>query len=617
MLWKPYVALGLIGVVSVAVLVAQDHPLQLSPGEVHISSRPYQPETAMIHSQARLVQIEIVVRDSHGKPVKELTKDDFEVLDSGKKRETVAFSVETTATADTETGKSSEAQPTGSISVPTTSGPSQPASAGRSIALFFDDVNTPVGDLARAKIAASRFLKEELSPGDAVAIFDTSSGEIARYTSDVNLLTGAVRELQSHPRSSAGGIGSCPRIPPYQAYRISSGDPSALQAAVLEDCNCPGHDPTQCLGIDSMPAYQLGSSLSGGGGVSSGNNMGGYAQDPSSIISEVKTLASSTWLQTKLISDTTFSAIRACLQSVSTMPGKRMLLIASSGFISSESDPQEDAIVQEALRGAVVINAIDAKGLYAETPGRPLDEPSEATKLSPLSMFYEASSLGERLESQDAAVARFTESTGGLFFRNNNDLNLGFYRLGVIPEVAYLAGFPPADDGNYHKLKIELKNKGSDFVQARPGYFAPDGAAAAQPDQTGALDRAMADTEQSHAVPAAVTLQLAKTAANGRRLSLNIHIDAGGLPFQHQKDLHVERLRFAAALYDLQGIFITGKEAEMDLALKPGSYERLTSSGINAALSLEAPPGSYSLRSVIEESVEGKITAETRKVQID
>ena len=617
MLQKPFVALGLIGVVLVAVVVAQDHSLQLSPGEVRISSRPYQPQLATIRSQARLVEVEIVVRDSRGKPVKGLTQDDFEVLDSGKKREMAAFSIEATTTTDAETGKKTGTESSGSVSAPAVSGPPQPASAGRSIALFFDDVNTPVGDLTRAKIAASRFLKEELSPGDVVAIFDSSAGEVARFTSDVNLLIAAVRELQSHPRSSAGGIGSCPRIPPYQAYRISNGDPSALQAAVLEDCNCPGHDPTQCLGIDSMPAYQLGSSMSGGGGVSTGNNMGGYAQDASSIISEVKTQASATWLQTKLISDSTFTAIRACLQSVSTMPGKRMLLIASSGFISSESDPQEDAIVQEALRAAVVINAIDAKGLYAETPGRPLDEPSEATKLSPLSMFYEASSLGERLESQDAAVARFTESTGGLFFRNNNDLNLGFYRLGVIPEVAYLVGFPPADDGNYHKLKVELKNKGSDFVQARPGYFAPNGVAAAQPDQTGVLDRAMTDNEQSHAVPAAVTLQLAKTATNGRRLSLNIHVDARSLPFQRQKDLHVEMLIFVAALYDLQGTFITGKEAEMDLALKPGSYQQLSNSGINAGLSLEAPPGSYSLRSVIQESVEGKITAETHKVQID
>ncbi len=347
-----------------------------------------------------------------------------------------------------------------------------------------------------------------------------------------------------------------------------------------------------------------------------GGSTAGDAQ-LANIVSEVKAQASATWLLTKVVSDSTFSAIRACLQSVSTMPGKRMLLIASSGFISGEWDPQEDAIVQGALRAAVVINAIDAKGLYAETPGRPLNEPSEATKLSPLSMVYEAISLGERLESQDAAVARFTESTGGLFFHNNNDLDLGFYRLGVIPEVAYLVGFPPADDGKYHKLKVGLKNEGSNLVQARPGYFAPNEAAASQPDQTGVLDRAMTSNEQSQAVPAAVTLQVAKTETNGRRLSLIIHVDARSLPFQHQMELHVERLTFVAALYDLQGTFITGKEAEMDLALKPGSYERLINSGINAALSLEAPPGSYSLRSVIREGVDGKVTAETRKVQID
>ena len=121
----------------------------------------------------------------------------------------------------------------------------------------------------------------------------------------------------------------------------------------------------------------------------------------------------------------------------------------------SESDPQEgSAIVQEALRAAVVINAIDAKGLYAETPGRPLDEPSEATKLSPSSMFYEASSLGEPWESQDAAVAGFTKALEACSFATTTISIFGCIETGVIPEVAYLVGFPPADDGNYHKLKI-------------------------------------------------------------------------------------------------------------------------------------------------------------------
>jgi len=367
-----------------------------------------------------------------------------------------------------------------------------------------------------------------------------------------------------------------------------------------------------------MAASEFPASMSGGGDVRGGElQSSGYAPGLGDIVTEVKTQASATWFQAKLVSDSTFAAIRACLQSVATMPGKRMLLIASSGFVTGDLDPQEDAIVYEALRAAVVINALDAKGLYAEAPVRPLDEPSEATELHPLSMLYEARSLGERLDSQDASMARFTESTGGLFFHNNNDLNLGFYRLGVIPEVAYQLAFPPAEDGTYHKLKVKLKGKGSDFVQARPGYFAPASRSAAQPNQADALNHAVTSDEESNAVPAGVTLRLAKTPTNGGRLTLNVHVDARRLPFQSQKDVHVERLIFVAALYDLHGTFITGKEAEMDLALKPVSYERLTNSGITAILSLEAPPGFYSLRAVVQDGVQGKITAETWKVHFE
>jgi VWFA-related protein len=617
MLRKPLLTLGLMALSFPAALCAQEHSLHLSPGEVRISSHPYQPQFATLHSEARLVEVEVVVRDSRGKSVKGLTRDDFELRDSGKRRDLTAFSVDSVTNASS----ASPVQPGIESSVralPEPASPERPetASAGRSIALLFDDVNTPSGDLARAKIAASRFIKEELSATDRVGVFDTSAGEVSPFTSDTTLLRGVIAGLESHPRASAGGMGSCPRITPYQAYRISNGDSGALQAAVLEDCKCPGHDGTQCLDIDNTPSFELSASMSGGGNAS-GSNGNGYLPQMDAIISEVKTQASSTWLQTKLVSDSTFAAIRACLQSVANTPGKRVLLIATSGFISGDLGPEEDAIIHQALRASVVINALDAKGLYAESPTRPLKEGSESTELHPLSMLDEARSLGERLESQDAAMARLAESTGGLFFRNNNDLNLGFYRLGVIPEVTYRLAFPPAEDGKYHQLKVEVKNTGSDFIQARPGYFAPSHAAAEQPDQRDALEHAVMGSEESHYVASGMTLQVAKAGESGRRLSLNIRIDAKRLPFQRQKDLRVERLTFVAALYDVQGAFIIGKEGEMNLALRPASYEQLADSGITGSLSLEAPPGAYSLRAVIQEGVQGKITAETRKIRID
>jgi hypothetical protein len=55
----------------------------LSPGEVRLSSHPYQPSQSL-RSNTNLVQLEVVVRDTRGRPVPALTKDNFVVLDSGK-----------------------------------------------------------------------------------------------------------------------------------------------------------------------------------------------------------------------------------------------------------------------------------------------------------------------------------------------------------------------------------------------------------------------------------------------------------------------------------------------------------------------------------------------------
>src|ERR1039458_6665202 len=143
------------------------------------------------------------------------------------------------------------------------------------------------------------------------------------------------------------------------------------------------------------------------------------------------------------------------ITQLANLPGRRMLLFASSGFLSVTLDEQQDSIVNEALHASVVINSLDAKGLYAETPGIPINESVEVVELPVSSIVFQVRSLGDRLDSLDSAMASFAESTGGLLFRDNNDLDLGFYRLGVLPTTTYLLGFTPAEDGKYHKIKVE------------------------------------------------------------------------------------------------------------------------------------------------------------------
>jgi hypothetical protein len=84
-------------------------------------------------------------------------------------------------------------------------------------------------------------------------------------------------------------------------------------------------------------------------------------------------------------------------------------------------------------------------------------------------------SQGIRTQSEsNDTMAILAASTGGLFFHNNNDLDLGLREHCLLPEYSYSLAFVPpgAPDGKYHPLKVRLKQSGGYEVQARPGYFA-------------------------------------------------------------------------------------------------------------------------------------------------
>jgi hypothetical protein len=59
-----------------------------------------------------------------------------------------------------------------------------------------------------------------------------------------------------------------------------------------------------------------------------------------------------------------------------------------------------------------------------------------------------------------------------------------------------------------------------------------------------------------------------------------------------------------AALLDTQGTFVTGAEAVLEFALKEATYQRIAAGGFNAKITLEAPSGSYRLRTVVVEGDE-------------
>ena len=601
------VILALLGITLVAS--AQT----LSPGEVHISSRPYRLQSAVLRAESRLVQIDTVIRDINGRPVGGLTKDDFLLLDSGHPRDILEFSVETSSEPSLSPAKPKSPSPR--TASPTQPAPVQPVSptaapyVPRWIVLFFDDINTLPGDLSHAKIAANRFIKEAGISGDRIAVFTSSRGQILDFTHSSDAVLEAAAKVEPHPRKSPGGLLPCPRMTAYEAYEIVSNNQEALRAKVEEACHCSG---AQACDVSQVAPGQMLTPNARG----AENPYGGSGVLSDTIVS-VQEQSQGTWAQARLASQATLDSVRGSLDRLAQLPGKRILLLASAGFLSGDLDQEKDAIIDEALHDGVVINSLDAKGVYSENPETPYNETVQTSDLEHqvLSDVYEIQSLGDRLDSEDSAMARFAESTGGLLYRNNNDLDYGFRELGLVPAYAYELGFVPDEDGKYHTIKVKLTNVKHDFIQARPGYFAPT-KAGSEPTAADKVDAEMLDSDERSDFQVTVRGALGAMKSGQRDVTVQTHVDISKLPFEKQKDRHDEKLTFIAGLFDPQGKFITGKQAEMDLALKQDSFERFSKTGVTGAMSLEAPPGNYRLRVVVQEAVKGEIAATTQKIQV-
>ncbi len=569
-------------------------PAQQS-GEVRVSAHAYAPPLHLT-SQTTLVQLEVVVRDSRGQARGGLKQADFEVFDEGKPRDIAAFSVETREAMQAVPPVTMTAKTSTTVE-PTPSTKTAPAPPRRSTMLFFDDLHGGAGVLQRTQIAAKRFIKEGMRPGARAAIYGAREGLTLDFTADADALTAAVDKLRAHQRFSENGLMPCPRITPYQAFLIDNNlSVDALNAAVKEEQACGNAD----------------SSLRTAGR----RNSMGLSTDPATA--SVRAQAAATWQQARAESQDEFDAVESALALLARAPGTRVLLVVSTGFLSGLMDRERSEAIEHAVHAGIVINALDAKGLWSEAPGRSFDQPSQTVGGLPIETFiFETQTIGSRNDAMNEAMEEFASGTGGLFFHNNNDLVGGFAELAAVPETTYLLAIradPEGAAGKYHKLKVRLTAKSSDYVQTRPGYFAPASAPSSAPEGR-PLDKQLLTADVLTAIPIRLTARQGKTEKGDPIVSTLIHVDLASLKFTQHDDRHVQRLMFIEALLDSSGKMVAAKEGAMDLALKDDTLARLTASGVNAGLTFAAPPGPYKLRVVVQDA-DGHMAAQNQTVEI-
>jgi len=515
--------------------------------------------------RVNLVLVRVVVRDSNGKVITNLKKEDFQLADDRKPQIISSFSVETPA-SHAPTADSGEAISEGA-----------PVKVGdlpqRFVTLFFDDSHLSTQDAMVSRQAAEK-LFATMAAGDRLAIFSTSGQVEQDFTADRGRLEEALKRILRHSLSMDSPM-DCPPMSYYEAYSIVYGkDPGALQTAIEDILNCMGP-------LDQTAATHLAE---------------GMAQRELNI--------EEAQLQR------TYQNLEAVIRRMSVLPGGRVIVMMSPGFFVTPGMQWTGEVIDRATKANVVIDTIDARGLWVEST---YDASNPGTS-SPIKQQFERT---EQLLKGDV-LGELADGTGGSFFHNRNDIDQGLLQAAAEPEVSYVLGFAPQNlklDGKYHNLKVTLVNKEKWALQARHGYFAPRGdsdpALAAREE----IQQAVFSQEELHELPVECQAQFFK-GPDGVHLSVVTHVGMGELKFRKVDERNQDTLTITTAIFDQNGNMLAGLQRVLDLRLKNVTLERVNKTGLNVKLSFDLQPGTFLVRTVVRDSEGAQLGASNREVVI-
>ncbi len=186
-----------------------------------------QPPT--IHAETRVVQIEVVVTDSHGKPIADLRKEDFAIFDNNKPRPIDIFTFNFGA-------RSPEASPGISTTTPSkplpphvfsNRNPGPPDLPDHSTVILLDEANAWFENTVWARQGVTGLL-DKVQPDEKIAVYVVSRKIglvlIQDYTTDHALL---LRNLEKYiPRDTSPcmtGAGGRPKLPAEAGIPCSGG----------------------------------------------------------------------------------------------------------------------------------------------------------------------------------------------------------------------------------------------------------------------------------------------------------------------------------------------------------------------------------------------------------
>ena len=498
-----------------------------------------------------LVEVPVTVVDRNGEPVRDLKSSNFEIIDQGQKRQITHFDVIDFAASVREERNVS----------------SIPAAARRNFLVLFDLTHTGPAGLTRSREAALQFVRNQVVPGDRVAVATISTMQgfrlLSSFTTD--------RELTSLAINTMG-------LPKY----FHPADPLLL---TVRDLNREA-DEVETLG--SRFAGEIAAQIRE------------FAERTQRASNDEKKQMIARELES-------FTELGRVLDRVQ---GRKQVILMSEGFDARMIHGREELNSDEARREQQLAETgsfyrVDTDNRYGSsqtmsllsqmsTSLRRSDVILHAVDVKGIRTNIDASEGVQR--SSNESLFLLTRDTGGEVFEHSNDLSKNFNRLLKSQEVTYILGFqaPTKTPGKFHELKVKLVDVPGGRATARAGYYEPSGA-------TSALDRTLTAGEIIMNRMHVNDVTFKAIAAPFPRpdgqadVPVILEIDGKGLIDAKEKAAGAEILIYAFDEKDVIRDFVV-QRVSFDLSKL---RDRLIEKGVKFYHTLRLDPGTYSIRTLV------------------
>ena len=560
-------------------------------------SAPQRASEETVRISVTLVQVDVSVTDSKGRPVTDLKPEDFEVFENGRAQTITNFSYVSSSSprlggpSVTPTKKATEKN----AEIPAPPVPLRPDQVRRTIALVVDDLALSIESTPYVRQALKKYVDEQMQPGDLVAIIRTGAGmgALQMFTADKRLLYAAIERVRWSPSSStlnAFAPVTNNRVEPNKTPRTGDFRPT-----------------------DDNPRTALPQRVT---------------DDLNRFREEVFTIG-------------TLGALSFLIRGLRELPGRKSIVLFSDGLRMHERD-KGFVRVQDALRNlselanrsSVVIYAIDARGVQPlmttaadDLAGDFADMNTRSDELSWLgkSEAYNAKRGRDFLESQEG-LAYLAQQTGGLFVKNNNDLSGGIKRVLNDQDSYYWIGFAPDPStfkgdkrAAFNEIKVKVRRPGV-RVRTRSGFFGFTDEEARSPSKTSSqsLLTALSSPFSAGEIPLRLTSLLGYDPQKGAFVSSLLHIDAKNLTFTEESNGQRKvAFEIAAFTFGDNGSVVDQSVRGYTVRMTPKQYERTLRAGIFYRINLPIKKaGAYQLRTAVRDTKSLRLGSANQLVEV-